>query len=58
MFIDITGVELNPGENGRKCKGNGESYDEDGTLIECCCDECDFFLECFPEYFEIDGLIE
>ena len=42
--IDVTGAELKPGRPS-ECQGNGkhEGY-------ECCCDECDFFLKCFPEY--------
>lgn len=46
MIIDITGVKLTPGIFGKDCKGNGEHYDENGELIECCCDECDFFKCC------------
>ena len=41
--IDVTGVELTPGEPS-VCLGNGEQG------FECCCDECDYFLLCFPEY--------
>ncbi|MBQ8380750.1 MAG: hypothetical protein IJY18_02550 [Clostridia bacterium] len=41
--IDISGVELTPGKPD-VCLGNGE------LGFECCCDECDFFLLCFPEY--------
>ena len=41
--IDITGVELTPGEPA-DCLGNGEQG------FECCCDECDCFLLCFPEF--------
>ena len=41
--MDITGVELMPGEPD-VCLGNGyQGY-------ECCCDECDFYLLCFPEF--------
>lgn len=43
-IIDITGIELTPSRQGRKCKGNGEQG------YECCCDECDYFLKCFPQY--------
>lgn len=38
MFIDVTGVRLIPGNNGDDCPGNGESFDENGKLIEMCCD--------------------
>ena len=40
---DITGVTLTPGE-GDVCLGNGEQG------FECCCDECDYYLLCFPEF--------
>ena len=39
---DITGIELVPGEP-NVCLGNGEQG------VECCCDECDYYLFCFPE---------
>ena len=42
-IIDITGVELTPGKH-IVCLGNGEQG------FECCCDECDYFLRCFPEF--------
>ena len=41
--IDITGIELTPG-NSTVCLGNGEQG------FECCCDECDYYLLCFPEF--------
>ena len=41
--IDVTGIELMPGEPA-VCLGNGEHG------FECCCDECDYFLLCFPEF--------
>ena len=42
-IVDDTGVELTPGDpNG--CLGNGEQG------FECCCDECDYYLLCFPEF--------
>ncbi len=46
MIIDITGIELTPGNNGEDCKGNGKHLDEYGNRIECCCDECDYLLCC------------
>ena len=42
-IIDISEVELTPGERD-VCLGNGKQG------FECCCDECDFFLLCFPEF--------
>ena len=41
--IDVTGIELTPGEP-TVCLGNGEQG------FECCCDECDYYLLCFPEF--------
>ena len=43
-ITDITGTPLMPGDRER-CKGNGE---HDGFPL--CCDECDYFLDCYPEY--------
>jgi hypothetical protein len=39
---DITGIELSPGKPA-DCLGNGEKN------FECCCDECDHYLLCFPK---------
>ena len=41
--IDVTGIELTPGDP-YDCLGSGERG------FECCCDECDYFLLCFPEF--------
>ena len=41
--IDVSGVQLTPGERD-VCLGNGEQE------FECCCDECDYFLLCYPEF--------
>ena len=41
---DIIGVELTPGEPA-VCLGNG------AQSFECCCDECDYYLLCFPELY-------
>lgn len=37
--------QLTPSPNGEKCIGNGQNKD-----VECMCDECDYFLECYPEW--------
>ena len=42
-IIDIIGIKLTPGKP-TVCLGNGEQG------FECCCDECDYFLLCFPEF--------
>ena len=42
-ITDITGIELMP-EKPTLCLGNGEQG------FECLCDECDYFLLCFPEF--------
>ena len=49
MIIDVTGIELTPGNGGKDCKGNGTHFDEDGNIYECCCDECDYMLCCVDE---------
>lgn len=47
-FTDpATGIVLEPSFHGENCLGNGthEKY-------ECCCDECAYYLECFPDWRE------
>lgn len=44
-IIDVSGITLTPSFQGSKCLGNGEHKG-----YECCCDECDYYLECFPQY--------
>lgn len=46
-MIDITGIELTPSEQGKDCIGNGEHFDENNNPIECCCDECSYYMHCF-----------
>lgn len=48
MIIDITGTMLVPGNFGLDCPGNGKDPD-----IECCCEECDYFLCCFDGTYPI-----
>jgi len=50
MIIDITGIELIPGNRGRYCYGNGQHYDGDGNVLECCCDECDYMMCCLDDH--------
>lgn len=38
-------IELTPSFHGKDCKGNGEHKG-----IECQCDECDYYLICYPEW--------
>lgn len=45
QIIDGTGTPLTPSRQGRKCLGNGEHFE-----YECCCEECDYYLYCFPQY--------
>ena len=47
MIIDVTGTVLIPGNLGKDCPGNGETKDQNGNIIECCCDECDYMLCCY-----------
>ena len=49
MVIDVTGIVLTPGNQGKDCLGNGEHITEKGYHIEWCCDECDYYLCCFPD---------
>ena len=45
-FLDPgTGFLLKPGPMGKDCPGNGTH-----PGLECCCDECDHFLVCFPQW--------
>ena len=45
FFDPSTGTKLTPSFHGRECLGNGE-----WPGYECCCDECDFFIGCFPDW--------
>ena len=45
MILDITGIELIPGNFGKDCPGNGDES-------ECCCDECDYYLCCITEKWQ------
>ena len=40
--------ELTPSYHGEKCLGNGEH-----PGIPCCCDECNYYLICFPDWREL-----
>ena len=42
--IDVTGTELTPGDP-QNCLG-GDNHPEHPL----CCDECDYYLACFPEW--------
>lgn len=43
--IDPSGIHLTPSWQGKKCAGNGTN-----GQLECACDECDFFLKCYPQF--------
>ena len=47
--LDPTGILLTPSYHGEECLGNGEHPD-----YECCCDECPFYLACFPNWRDFD----
>ena len=49
MIDPGTGIELSPARGGVGCKGNGENPD-----YECCCDECDYYLLCFPDWDQLE----
>lgn len=42
--VDVTGAILCPGDPER-CQGNGKD-----PRFEICCDGCNYFLECYPEW--------
>ena len=42
-----TGIVLTPSFHGENCFGNGTH-----KQYECCCDECDYYLACFPDWRE------
>ena len=42
-------IPLTPSFHGENCLGNGEH-----PPYECCCDNCDFYLECFPDWDAAD----
>ena len=52
MIIDVTKIELTPGNFGKDCKGNGKHFKNDGNRIECCCDECGYYLCCINNISE------
>ena len=58
MIIDITGIELTPGNGGKDCKGNGQHLDENGNPYECCCDECDYMLCCIDDDWEVSDYVD
>lgn len=37
--------QLTPSPNGEECKGNDLN-----KYVECMCDECEHYLECFPDW--------
>lgn len=50
MIDPSTGIELTPSYHGEDCLGNGEY-----PGYECCCDESDYYLYCFPDWREWTG---
>ncbi len=42
---DPSGTPICPGHP-KMCFGSGDF----APMFECCCDECDYYLACFPEY--------
>ena len=54
MILDVTGIQLIPGNMGKDCPGNGNHLDEKGLPIECCCDECDYYLCCLESHTQED----
>lgn len=48
MIDPSTGILLTPSYHGEQCLGSG-----DFPGYECCCDECDYYLVCFPDWKEV-----
>ena len=48
-YIPNNDPELTPSYHGENCLGNGEHPE-----YECCCDECDYYLACFPDWDTLD----
>ena len=44
--MDESKIELMPANYGRDCIGNGKHKNEEGKIIECLCDECDYMICC------------
>ena len=40
-----TGIVLVPSFHGEDCPGSGDRFP-----LDCCCDECDYFLCRFPDW--------
>lgn len=53
--MDITGIELTPGDNGEKCKGNGKYIDEEGKEIckKCTDKNCPNALKNITDYHRV-----
>lgn len=49
MFLDIPDNLLFPGNKGKNCIGNGEHKNKYGVLIDCCCENCNYFLCCYED---------
>lgn len=49
LYIDISGVWLKKPGNPNKCRGNGNHKNIIGRPLQCCCDECDYALECIQK---------
>lgn len=47
LIDPATGILLTPSFHGDARLGNG-----DNLGYECCCDECDYYLYCFPDWKE------
>ena len=47
MSMDLN---LIPGNEGNDCPMNGTHIDENGEIIECECDECDFMMCCMANF--------
>ena len=40
--MNLNEIILTPGNCSKDCLGNGEHFESNNELIECCCEECDY----------------
>lgn len=45
MHIKVN-IKINPISHGKNCQGNGKHKDNNGKILPCLCDECDYLMYC------------
>ncbi len=49
MCLSDLHIRLMPGNGGNDCPGNGKHIGQNGLVLECCCDECNYYLCCYGQ---------